>query len=106
MRVPQTLEECDYLGFDLAAWISEGLVDFIVPSDFMHTDTNMKTEEFVKLTKGTQCKVYPAIHTRISMDEPNEHYRLMTLANFRAAAQNYYAFGADGRISLQLPVRL
>ena len=96
VRVPQSLEECEYLGFDLATWIREGLVDFVVPSDFMHSDTNMKTEEFVRLAKGTHCKIYPAIHPRISMDGPNEHYRLMTLANFRAAAQNYYGFGADG----------
>ena len=96
VRVPQSIKECDYLGFDLATWIKEGLVDYIVPSDFFHSDTNMKTEDFVKLAEGTNCKIYPAIHNRISMDGPNEHYRLMTLANFRAAAQNFYGFGADG----------
>ncbi len=96
VRVPQSIEECEYLGFDLANWIKEGLVDYVVPSDFMHSDTNMKTEDFVKLAKGTNCKIYPAIHNRISMDGPNEHYRLMTLENFRAAAQNFYGFGADG----------
>lgn len=96
VRVPQSLEECEYLGFDLATWIREGLIDYVVPSDFMHTDTNMKTEDFVKLAKGTDCKIYPALHNRISFDGPNEHYRLMTLANFRAAAQNFYAFGANG----------
>ncbi|MDA1056026.1 MAG: hypothetical protein O3C40_37065 [Planctomycetota bacterium] len=96
VRVPQTIGECDYLGFDLATWIREGLVDYVVPSDFMHTDTNMKTEDFVKLAKGTACKIYPAIHNRIGMDEPNEHYRLMALENLRAAAQNYYRYGADG----------
>ena len=96
VRVPQIIGECEHLGFDLKTWIKEGLVDYVVPSDFMHTDTNMKTEDFVKLTAGTDCKVYPAIHNRISMDKPNEHYRLMNLANFRAAAHNYYAFGADG----------
>ena len=96
VRVPQIMKECEYLGFDLATWINEGLVDFVVPSDFMHTDTNMKTEDFVKLCKGTDCKVYPGIHNRLAMDKPNEHYRLMDLANLRAAAQNFYAFGADG----------
>jgi len=96
VRVPQALKECEYLGFDLAAWIKEGLVDYVVPSDFMHTDTNMKTEDFVKLTEETDCKVYPAIHNRFALDKPNEHYRLMNLANFRAAAHNFYAFGADG----------
>ena len=96
VRVPQSIKECHYLGFDLAAWIGEGLVDYVVPSDFFHTDTNMKTEDFVKLAKGANCKIYPAIHPMISMDEPNEHYRLMNLANYRAAAQNFYGFGADG----------
>ena len=55
----------------------------------MHTDMNTKTDDFVNLAKGTDCEIYPAIHNRISMDEPNEHYRLMNLANFRAAAQNF-----------------
>lgn len=96
VRVPQTIAECDYLGFDLATWIREGLVDYVVPSDFMHTDANLRTEDFVTLTKGTNCKIYPAIHNRIAMDEPNEHYRLMSLENMRAAAQNFYGFGADG----------
>ena len=96
VRVPQSIAECDYLGFDLATWIQEGLVDYVVPSDFFHSDTNMKTDDFVKLAAGTACKIYPAIHPMISMDGPNEHYRLMNLANYRAAAQNFYGFGADG----------
>ena len=96
VRVPQTIRECNYLGFDLKTWIQEGLVDYVVPSDFFHSDTNMKTEDFVKLAAGTDCQIYPAIHPMISMDAPNEHYRLMQLVNYRAAAQNYYEFGADG----------
>jgi len=96
VRVPQILGECEHLGFDIAAWIKEGLVDYVVPSDFFHTDTNMKTEDFVTLAKGTGCKVYPAIHNQLAMDTPNEHFRLMNPANFRAAAHNFYAFGADG----------
>ena len=71
-------------------------MDYVVPSDFMHIDMNMKTDDFVKLAEGTDCEIYPAIHNRISMDGPNEHYRLANLANMRAAAQNFYGFGADG----------
>ena len=96
VRVPQLIGECEHLGFDIATWIKEGLVDYVVPSDFMHIDMNMKTDDFVKLAEGTDCEIYPAIHNRISMDGPNEHYRLMNLANMRAAAQNFYGFGADG----------
>ena len=93
VRVPQTLEECDYLGFDLASWIAEGLVDYVVPSDYKWTDFNTKVEEFVKLAEGSDCKIYPAIHPRFC--EGNDTGPA-TLANYRAAARNFYAYGADG----------
>jgi len=93
VRVPQTLEECDYLGFDVASWIKEGLVDYVVPTDFHYTDYNTKVEEFVKLTEGTDCKIYPAIHPKFCQDND---MGISTLANYRAAAQNFYAYGADG----------
>ncbi len=93
VRVPQTLEECDYLGYDVASWIKEGLVDYVVPSDFFYTDFNTKVEEFVKLAEGTDCKIYPAIHPLICCGHGEV---LMNLANYRAAAHNFYAYGADG----------
>jgi len=40
VRVPQTLEECTALGYDVATWIREGLVDYVAPCDFFHTDFN------------------------------------------------------------------
>jgi hypothetical protein len=93
VRVSQTLEECDYLGFELASWIKEGLVDYVVPSDFMYTDFNIKVEDFVKLTEGTDCKIYPAVHPQLCRDGGA---RRATLADYRAAAQNFYAYGAAG----------
>jgi len=93
VRVPQTLEECDYLGFDVASWIKEGLVDYVVPTDFHYTDFNTKVEVFVKLAEGTDCKIHPAIHPKFCTDND---MGISTLANYRAAAQNFYAYGADG----------
>jgi len=93
VRVPQTLDECEYLGFDVATWIKEGLVDYVVPSDFFYTDFNAPTEDFVKLAEGTDCKIYPAIHPRLCM---GDRARIANLANYRAAVQNFYAYGADG----------
>jgi len=93
VRVPQTLEECRALGFDVAAWIKEGLVDYLVPSDFFYTDFNTKVEEYVALTEGTDCGIYPAIHPILCWENKS---RLMTLANYRAAAHNFYARGAAG----------
>ena len=59
VRVPQNIKECDYLGFDLATWIKEGLVDYVVPSDFFHSDTNMRTEDFVKLRPAPTARSIP-----------------------------------------------
>ncbi len=93
VRVPPTLEECRGLGFDVAAWVKQGLVDYIVPSDFFHTDIDTRVEDFVTLTEGTDCEVYPAIHPLIGRGNQRN---LMKLINYRAAAQNFYARGAHG----------
>ena len=37
------MPECDYHGFELSAWIREGLVDYVVPSDFNHINFNTVT---------------------------------------------------------------
>lgn len=93
VRVAQTMEECEYLGFDVATWMKEDLVDWVVPSDFHYTDLNTRVEDFVKLAEGTDCKIYPAIHPVICRGDDT---RVMSLANYRAAAQNFYAHGAHG----------
>ena len=93
VRVPQTLKECEYLGFDVAAWIQQGLVDFVVPSDFFYTDLNTRVEEYVKLAEGTDCRIYPAIHP---ITYRGDDVGINNLSHYRAAAQNFYAYGASG----------
>jgi len=93
VRIAQTMDECVNLGYDVAAWVKEGLVDYICPSDFFFTDFNSRTEDFVTLAEGTDCKVYPSIHPGVSWRNPNS---LMGLEEYRAAARNFYAFGAHG----------
>ena len=94
VRVPSTLEECDALGYEVKTWIREGLVDYVTPTDFWNTDFVARTEEFVALTKQTSCKVYPSLSPPSSFPTPDE--RFLTPAQYRAAANNFYAFGADG----------
>ena len=91
-RVPQTFAECQRLGFDITAWVQDGLLDYICPSDFFHSDFNMRVDRFVELCRGTECKVYPAIHPLIQVNHPEN----ITPANYRALARSYYAAGADG----------
>ena len=91
-RIPQTLDECRALGFDIRTWIQDELVDYICPSDFFFTDFNIQVDRFDGLTKGTNCRIYPAIHPLICVGHP-ENIKPM---HYRAAATNYYAMGADG----------
>lgn len=93
VRIPQTLEECRSLGYDVAAWIRSGDIDFICPSDFFFTDFNSKTEDFVRLTEGTACRVYPSLHPLISWG--NDH-QVQSRESYRAAANNILALGAHG----------
>ena len=94
VRVPQTIEECRDLGFDIKAWAQSGLVDYICPSDFHCIDFNIKVEDFVRLTTGTNCKVYPTVFGTISIEGARR--RGLTHEQFRAAAKNYDAYGAAG----------
>ena len=94
VRVPHVLSHCHDVGFDVEAWIKEGLVDFVVPAHFGHTDFNTRVEDFRELTEGTDCRVYPSTGgynwtgpSRLKSYRP-EH--------FHAAAHNWYGFGADG----------
>ena len=93
VRVPSALAECDILGYDVKAWIREGLVDYVTPADFWSTDFVARTEEFVALAKQTPCKVCPSLSPTSSF--PSEGGYLNS-AQYRAAANNFYAFGADG----------
>ena len=93
VRIPQTLAECRMLGFDVKVWVQQGRVDYICPSDFAVMDTNIRTEDFVALTKGTACKVYPSVIPIIRWGNDTHTH---SAENYRAAANNFYAFGADG----------
>ncbi len=101
VRVPQYLEECRYLGFDVAAWVKEGGVDYVCPSDWWYTDMNTKIDDFVKLTEGTTCRIYPSISP--SSGASLAHLLSGKFQNLfwtdsqnRAAARVFLAFGADG----------
>ena len=93
VRVPQTIEECRILGFDLEGW-ARGGVDYICPADFHCIDFNIQVDDFVRCTVGTNCEVYPSIYGTLSIGGARR--RGLTHEQFRAAANNYYSFGAQG----------
>ncbi|MCP4641813.1 MAG: hypothetical protein GY851_15325 [bacterium] len=93
VRVPQTPYENEVLGFDIKTWIQEGLVDYVVPADFFYTDFNFRVEDFVGLTEGTDCKIYPQIAPCFCW---KGNMREVNLNHYRAAVNNFHAMGADG----------
>lgn len=93
IRVPVSLQECRDLGFDIKTWVDEGLVEYITPSDYWSTDFAARTEEFTWLTAGTDCQVFPSVSPTVSFPSG---YSYLKPAHYRAAAKNFYAFGADG----------
>lgn len=93
VRVPQRLREAEELGCDLNAWIGEGLVDYICPSDFMYTDFNAPYEEFTELAGASGCTIYPSLHPMISQLITGA---VLSRAQYRAVTERLHAAGADG----------
>ncbi len=93
VMIPQKLEECHNLGFDIPTWIREGLIDYICPCDFGHPDFNAPYEEFSQLTRGSDCLLYPTLSPMLCRGDDTT---LLRPENYRALAQNFYGAGADG----------
>ena len=63
-RVSATLETCRRIGYDIPAWVSEGLVDILIPSGMSDTDPSVDVAGFVELCRGTDVAVYPGLDTQ------------------------------------------
>ncbi len=93
VRVPQTLQGCHKLGYDIPTWIGERLVDYVAPCDFHYTDFNARYDEFAELTRASDCYLYPAFQPMLCK---GNQVALLNLDQYRAVVQNFYGAGADG----------
>lgn len=94
VRVPQTLEECHNVGFDVPTWIDEQLIDYVAPQDTMWSDFNVQYDEFSSLTRATDCRLYPGMLPYCSdLDRTGP---ALTLENYRALVRTFRREGADG----------
>ena len=80
-----------FFGLDPETWIKEKLVDALTPMGFSHTSGEVEMDYYVKLTKGTKCRLYP-FHPLSGRGERR------TAANCRAIALKFYQAGADGLV--------
>lgn len=61
-RVSGTLEMCRRIGYDVSAWIEEGLVDILIPAASSGTDPLIEIPRFLELTRGTEVVVYGGLY--------------------------------------------
>jgi len=97
VRVAATLESCRRIGYDLPAWVDEGLCDIVIAGGGALTDPGVEVEKFRELLNGTGISFYPGFDSGFW----GEHQGLMPQADWdhawvRAIAQGYWARGADG----------
>ena len=83
--VPRTLDSGLEIGLDVRTWVSEGLIDWIVPKHYILFNMNVAVEEFLKLTSGTSIGVAPCLEQRQNVSDEK----------FRAASSRYWEAGAD-----------
>ena len=115
VRVPESIEACWLAGLDIKTWVEKGWIDYIVLATWNNTDPQLPVDQFMTFTKpaGVETLVLmgnmigaiwsgpPVIFNRgIAMSEKQKTRgylgMLITEAEARAAAANYYAWGADG----------
>jgi hypothetical protein len=88
------------VGMDVRTWLSEGLVNLVVPhqQSFLF-DGEMQVDWLVDVAKDTGAWVYVPLK---GVPYDDRHHK-PTIEMFRAAATNYYAMGADGMYLSDLP---
>ena len=102
--VPWDLEVLKQEGLDAGTWISDGLLDYIYPSEEHYVNWNLPVQQWVPLVEGTNTVLCPSLFgdvadgsLRAEMDSNAYGQRVfLTLAQARSCASTFYAAGADG----------
>ena len=103
--LPWDLDFCEREGLEIKRWIGEGLVSYVSPGEWYYADWNIPLDGWVKLTTGTDCKLYPMTCGNVSPYQlPWEmgtqtllsDNRILDGPNIRAMAETFYSQGAEG----------
>ena len=80
------------LGLDIATWIQEGLVDFLLPyaRDEFNTPARITMDDFSDLVQNSPCELYPEISRMVRFFDEE------TAEGYQRQALEAYAAGADG----------
>ena len=87
-------------GHNVEDWIKQGTVDYVMPTRANNTDLGMPVDLWVEMAEGTDCRILPTVHSRISY--PWESHTLQTRDTLRTAAHVFYGQGAHGISGMNL----
>ncbi len=92
LRVPADVDGCRAVGLEPLEWMRQGIVDAIVPEASGAANPSADFRMFVAAANGTDCRVLPALQSRVDSDRVGEG----TIEMVRAGASNFWAQGIDG----------
>lgn len=97
VRVPTSVAQCLEQGLDVPTWIRRGLVDMVVPMDGGYLDMTAPVEQFVKLARGTPCKVAGGLeyYIRGYLKPKQQGITQASLERLRAGAASFWDRGVD-----------
>ncbi|MBE6891206.1 MAG: hypothetical protein E7481_04165 [Ruminococcaceae bacterium] len=91
VRTTRSIESSTVFGFDVASWVSEDLVDALVPSPrWACSDSGIPVKEWVDLVGDKDIAIFPCVEY-LHLD-----YTLTTPDISKAYAAAWYSQGADG----------
>lgn len=96
VRTWQTLAVSRSLGLDVAAWIREGIVDYVSPAPCGGSATEPFFQEFLDLANATDCRIYACTSEQQDTRWRNRGWGPTPAPVFRAGALNAWRQGVDG----------
>jgi len=105
MILPWDLSFCEEEGIEIRKWIQEGLISYVSPGEWYYADWNIPLQDWVEMTKNTDCKLYPMTCGNVSPYQLPWEMGLQTLQGdnrvldhpkISAIAENFYGQGASG----------
>lgn len=104
-RVPNTIDGAERLGLDVRTWVSEGLIDILVPATLYVADLEEDITEWVELAEGTGIQIVPTIEAGYRAGHTGgisrAHYSTPAILPLdpemiNAVAARHWRNGADG----------
>ncbi len=91
VRVPDSPGFCRDMGFDLRAWLQEGLVDILITTGYFRLNP---WQDSVQLGHQYDVAVYPCLSDSRVLGE--SRFRRASLPSYRGRAMNAWLAGGDG----------